>query len=253
MVYPWVGGNISAPICILEEPQENSPFALYVIGVDDVKHKTSDGSSLFSVTVYKRGYLGTEWGERIVAHYTTRDEDMEFMYLQTYYLIKFYNALCLVENEDENFLSFYERNFPHDLKHLSDGVDFSFRMNLVHRKNRKFGFAADTRNISIIENTLEIYTKQKNVVMNGEDGFSGVDRIYDIGLLQELAGFRKGQNADRIRTASMAITFGRFLDEWKLHRYLPETEDDIRRRKQRATEEVDIFGDEDLTGIDIWG
>lgn len=252
MVYPWVGGNISAPICILEEPKENTPFALYTVGVDDVKHKTSDGSSLFSVTVYKRGYLGGEWAERIVAHYTTRDEDMEHMYLQTYYLIKYYNALCLVENEDENFLSFYERNFPNDLKHLSDGVDFSFRMNLVHRKNRKFGFAADTRNISLIENTLEIYTKQKNVIINGEDGFSGIDRIYDIGLLQELGGYRKGQNADRIRTASMAITFGRFLDEWKLHRYLPETEDDIRRKKQRAEENVDIFGNEDLSGLDIW-
>lgn len=253
MVYPWVGGNISAPICILEEPRENTPFALYVVAIDDVKHKTSDGSSLFSVTVYKRGYLGGEWAERIVAHYTTRDEDMEYMYLQTYYLIKYYNAICLVENEDENFLNFYERNFPNDLKHLSDGVDFSFRMNLVHRKNRKFGFAADSRNISIIENTLEIYTKQKNVVIKGEDGFTGIDRIDDIGLLQELGAYRKGQNADRIRTASMAITFGRFLDEWKFHRYLPETEADIKRKQLLRQENVDIFGPEDLSGLDIWG
>ncbi len=253
MLYPWVGGNISAPICILEEPKESAPFALYVIAVDDVKHKTSDGSSLFSATVYRRGYLGGEWGERIVAHYATRDEDMEHMYMQTYYLIKYYNALCLVENEDESFLNFYERNFPNDLKHLSDGVDFSFRMNLIHRRNRRFGFAADTRNIALIENTLEIYTKQKNVIINGEDGYSGLDRIYDIGLLQELGGYRKGQNADRIRTASLAITFGRFLDEWKLHRYLPETDDDLKRKKLLREEDVDIFGQDDLSGIDIWG
>ena len=219
--YPFKGGVIDAPIMMLENPllrQDTPPLGLYVLGLDDVKQNGTDGDSVMSACIFKRGYEGGEWANRIVAYYDSRPDKKVTFYKQLYMLMKIYNARVLYENADNGFIEYLEQYHPEDVHvHFSRGVGLASEENMHYNKNRKFGWVPTTQNIYLAEQKVVMYTKEENVVV-GDTVVSGVDRINHPMLLEELYKYKKDNNADRLRSFSLALTLARYYDN--THQYM---------------------------------
>ena len=220
--YPFKGGNFDAPVVMLENPllsETKPPLGLYTIGFDDVKHDSSSGDSVISATVYKRGYEGGEWADRFVAWFDSRPDRKQDYYRTLYILMKIFNARVLAENEDNGFIEWLETNHMDDVYiHFSTGVGLASEENLNRNSNRKFGWSPTTLNIYRLEQKLVMYTKEEGIIINGIEGLSGIDRINHPMLLEEMYKFKKDKNADRIRSAGLALTLAQYYD--KTYQYM---------------------------------
>lgn len=232
--YPYKGGNFDAPIVILDDPRPNGvepPLGLYCIGFDDVKQDTSDGDSVISATIFKRSYEGGEWANRLVGWYDSRPDRKRDYYKNLHLLIKYFNARVLHENEDNGFIDFLETNHYDDLYiHMSDGVGLASEENFSKNKNRKWGWSPHGRNIYHLEQKVVAYTKEDGIIIGNEEGLSGIDRINHPMLLYEFYKYKKGQNADRIRSFGLALTLAQYYD--KTNQY-------IKGRKRKVEDEIE--------------
>lgn len=220
--YPYKGGNFDAPVVMLENPllfDTPPPLGLYTIGFDDVKQEKSDGDSVISACVYKRGYEGGEWADRFVAWFDSRPDRKQEYYRTLYLIIKIFNARILMENADNGFLEWMELNHMDDVHiHFSTGVGLASEENLNLNKNRRFGWAPTPLNIYRLEQKLVMYAKEDNVKIGDVEGLSGIDRINYTMLLEEMYKYKKDKNADRIRTAGLALTLAQYYD--KTYQYM---------------------------------
>ena len=234
--YPYKGGNFDAPIVILDDPRPNDiepPLGLYCIGFDDVKQDTSDGDSVISATIFKRSFEGGEWANRIVGWYDSRPDRKRDYYKNLYLLIKYFNARVLHENEDNGFIDFMETNHYDDLYiHMSDGIGLASEENFSKNKNRKWGWSPHGANIYHLEQKVVAYTKEDGIIIGDEDGLSGIDRINHPMLLYEFYKYKKGQNADRIRSFGLALTLAQYYD--KTNQY-------IKGRKKQIEHDIDTI------------
>ena len=234
--YPYKGGNFDAPIVILDDPRPNDiepPLGLYCIGFDDVKQDTSDGDSVISATIFKRSFEGGEWANRIVGWYDSRPDRKRDYYKNLYLLIKYFNARALHENEDNGFIDFMEINHYDDLYiHMSDGVGLASEENFSKNKNRKWGWSPHGPNVYHLEQKVVAYTKEDGIIIGDEDGLSGIDRINHPMLLYEFYKYKKGQNADRIRSFGLALTLAQYYD--KTNQY-------IKGRKKQIEHDIDTI------------
>lgn len=234
--YPYKGGNFDAPIVILDDPRPNDiepPLGLYCIGFDDVKQDTSDGDSVISATIFKRSYEGGEWANRIVGWYDSRPDRKRDYYKILYLLIKYFNARVLHENEDNGFIDFMEVNHYDDLYiHMSDGIGLASEENFSKNKNRKWGWSPHGANPYHLEQRVVAYTKEDGIIIGDEEGLSGIDRINHPMLLYEFYKYKKGQNADRIRSFGLALTLAQYYD--KTNQY-------IKGRKKQIEHDIDTI------------
>ena len=232
--YPYKGGNFDAPIVILDDPRPNDiqpPLGLYCIGFDDVKQDTSDGDSVISATIFKRSFEGGEWANRIVGWYDSRPDRKRDYYKNLHLLIKYFNARVLHENEDNGFIDYLETNHYDDLYiHMSDGVGLASEENFSKNKNRKWGWSPHGANIYHLEQKVVAYTKEDGIIIGDEEGLSGIDRINHPMLLYEFYKYKKGQNADRIRSFGLALTLAQYYD--KTNQY-------IKGRKRQTKDEIE--------------
>ena len=98
-----------APVVIYEFPIENPPYGLYVAGIDPYRQgKSAYSSSLGSVYIYKRMHAisGEKYQDMFVASYCARPDKKETWEEQTRYLIKYYNARALCENDEISFIDY---------------------------------------------------------------------------------------------------------------------------------------------------
>ena len=234
--YPYKGGNFDAPIVILDDPRPNDiepPLGLYCIGFDDVKQDTSDGDSVISATIFKRSFEGGEWANRIVGWYDSRPDRKRDYYKNLYLLIKYFNARVLHENEDNNFIDYMETNHYDDLYiHMSDGIGLASEENFNKNKNRKWGWSPHGSNIYHLEQKIVAYTKEDGIIIGDEEGLSGIDRINHPMLLYEFYKYKKGKNADRIRSFGLALTLAQYYD--KTNQY-------IKGRKKQIEHDIDTI------------
>lgn len=232
--YPYKGGNFDAPIVILDDPRPNDiepPLGLYCIGFDDVKQDTSDGDSVISATIFKRSYEGGEWANRIVGWYDSRPDRKRDYYKNLYLLIKYFNARVLHENEDNGFIDFMETNHYDDLYiHMSDGIGLASEENFTKNKNRKWGWSPHGANPYHLEQRVVAYTKEDGIIIGDEEGLSGIDRINHPMLLYEFYKYKKGKNADRIRSFGLALALAQYYD--KTNQY-------IKGRKKQTKDEIE--------------
>lgn len=241
--YPFKGGSFDAPVVMLENPLlgEEPPLGLYVLGFDDVRQSgKTDGDSVISATIYKRGYEGGEWADRYVAWYDSRPDRKQDYYKTLYLLVKIFNARILAENEDNGFLEWMETHHMDDVYiHFSTGVGLASEENLNLNKNRKFGWSPTALNIYRLEQKLVMYTKEDGIVINGIEDLTGVDRINHPMLLEEFYKYKKGKNADRIRSAGLALTLAQYYDKtyqyMKKRRRAPQEEDTKKKKTWNTT------------------
>ena len=98
-----------APVVIYEFPIESPPYGLYVAGIDPYRQgKSAYSSSLGSVYIYKRMHAisGEKYQDMFVASYCARPDKKETWEEQARYLIKYYNARALCENDEISFIDY---------------------------------------------------------------------------------------------------------------------------------------------------
>jgi hypothetical protein len=201
-----------APVVIYEFPLENPPYGLYVAGVDPYRQgQAAYSTSLGSVYIYKRMHdiTGEKYQDMFVASYCARPEKKETWEEQARLLIKYYNARTLCENDDISFIEYmkskgdahYLEKQPEWLKEVVPGTTVR-REYGVHRSADKIR--------DYLHNCLKKYMEAIVYQEKNEDGdiikeVTGVSKIFDPVLLEEIIQYNDQGNFDRIVAAELAI------------------------------------------------
>lgn len=237
--FPFPGGFIDSPVVLYEALPDYEPsYGQYIAGLDDYKQDQSDTDSVGSFTIYKRTMINDEWSCRIVATYASRPDPHKKFWRQGHRLLKAFNAICFMENEDMGFKDYLDTKKVTD-RYLIEGVDFASELDLNHNGRRAYGWNPTTKNINHMMGKLINYATEEIVVEN-KDGSKrtilGLERIPDIGILDEMINYKKGDNFDRLRSFGSALMYAEYLDAtW--HTPKPpkrkEEEEEKRRPKRR--------------------
>jgi hypothetical protein len=201
-----------APVVIYEFPIENPPYGLYVAGVDPYRQGQSAYSdSLGAVYVYKRMHdiTGEKYQDMFVASYVARPDKKETWEEQARLLIKYFNARTLCENDDISFIEYmkakgdahYLEKQPQWLQEVVPNTTVK-REYGVHRSAQKI--------IDYLHNCLKKYMEDVIHKETNENGdvireVTGVSKIFDPLLLEEIIQYNDHGNFDRIVAAELAI------------------------------------------------
>lgn len=201
-----------APVVIYEFPIENPPYGLYVAGVDPYRQgKSAYSDSLGSVYIYKRMHdiAGEKYQDMFVASYCARPEKKETWEEQARFLIKYYNARTLCENDDISFIEYmkakgdahYLEKQPQWLMEIVPNTTVK-REYGVHRSSQKI--------IDYLHTCFKRYMEEPVYIEKNEEGnivreVLGASRIFDPVLLEEVIQYNDEGNFDRIVAAELAI------------------------------------------------
>lgn len=204
--------NKDAPVVIYEFPVEHPPYGLYVAGVDPYRQgKAAYSTSLGSVYIYKRMHdlTGEKYQDMFVASYCARPDKKETWEEQARLLIKYYNARTLCENDDISFIEYmkakgdahYLEKQPQWLQEIVPNTTVK-REYGVHRSSQKI--------IDYLHNCLKKYMEEVIYVEKDNDGnvikeVTGMSKIFDPVLLEEIIQYNDDGNFDRIVAAELAI------------------------------------------------
>lgn len=206
------GESKDAPIMIYEFPIHSAPHGLYVCGVDSYKTgqaKYSD--SLGCLYIFKRMHeiSGEKFQHMFVASYTARPEDKMVWNEQARMLIKYYNALALVENDEMSFIDYMvSKGDSHHLVHKPEWLKEVVPNTTV---NREFGVHRSSETMrNFLHGQFKQYMEEVIDELRDENGSViketlGVSRIPDPMLLEEVIQFNEDGNYDRIIAAELAI------------------------------------------------
>jgi len=202
----------NAPVVIYEFPMENPPYGLYIAGVDPYRQgKAAYSESLGSVYIYKRMHeiSGEKYQDMFVASYSARPDKKETWEEQARYLIKYYNARTLCENDEISFIDYmiakgdshYLERQPEWLKEIVPNTTVR-RDYGIHRSATKI--------IDFLHGALKKYSEEViNKVVNDEGetvrNIKGMAKILDPLLLEEMIQYNEIGNFDRIIAAELAI------------------------------------------------
>ena len=208
-----------APVVIYEFPIENPPYGLYVAGIDPYRQgKSAYSSSLGSVYIYKRMHSisGEKYQDMFVASYCARPEKKETWEEQARYLIKYYNARALCENDEISFIdhminkgdAHYLERQPQWLKEIVPNTTVR-RDYGIHRSSEKIR--------DFLHSCLKKYTEEVVHTETNEQGeivseIKGMSKILDPVLLEEMIQYNESGNFDRIIAAELAIGLAMKLD-----------------------------------------
>lgn len=225
--YP-VKSNESNRGCIViyeHPPKGEIPYGLYVGGVDPYKQdKAMSSVSLGAVYIFKRTHdiVSESYQDMIVAQYVGRPDSIDEWCENARLLIKYYNALTLVENEDIYFIKYMQAKFEDH--YLADEQPYIKAMYPTSSVERGKGFHAAPKNIALLNTHLKEYIEEVISQERNEEGevtrkIFGVSKVLDPLLLEEMKKFRLGKDAgnyDRVRAASAAVSLARHLDPYYL-------------------------------------
>lgn len=208
-----------APVVIYEFPMENPPYGLYVAGIDPYRQgKSAYSASLGSVYIYKRMHAisGEKYQDMFVASYCARPDKKETWEEQARYLIKYYNARALCENDEISFIDYmiskgdahYLEKQPNWLKEIVPNTTVR-RDYGVHRSSEKI---RDFLHGCLKKYTEEIVHSEKNEEGEIISQTKGMAKILDPVLLEEMIQYNESGNFDRIIAAELAIALAMKLD-----------------------------------------
>jgi len=201
-----------APIVIYEFPVENPPYGLYVAGVDPYRQgKSAYSSSLGAVYVYKRMHdlTGEKYQDMFVASYCARPDKKETWEEQARLLIKYFNARTLCENDDISFIEYMKSKG--DAHYLEKQPGWLLEVVPNTTVKREYGVHRSSDKIrDYLHNCLKKYMEEVINVEKNEAGDiireqTGVSKIFDPVLLEEIIQYNDVSNFDRIIAAELAI------------------------------------------------
>lgn len=208
-----------APVIIYEFPMEDPPYGLYVAGVDPYRQgKAAYSTSLGSVYIYKRMTTinGEKYQDMFVASYCARPDKKETWEEQARYLIKYYNARTLCENDEISFIDYMiSKNDAHYLERQPDWLKEIVPNTTVRRD---YGIHRSAEKIrDFLHGCLKKYSESVIFTEKDNDGViisetKGMSKIFDPLLLEEMIQYNEDGNFDRIIAAELAIALAMKLD-----------------------------------------
>ena len=208
-----------APVVIYEFPIDNPPYGLYVAGVDPYRQgKSAYSSSLGSVYIYKRMHAiaGEKYQDMFVASYCARPDKKETWENQARYLIKYFNARTLCENDEISFID--HMIAKGDSQYLERQPDWLKEIVPNTTVRRDFGIHRSSEKIrDFLHGCLKKYSEEIVASEVNEDGevissTKGMAKILDPLLLEEMIQYNETGNFDRIIAAELAIGLAMKLD-----------------------------------------
>lgn len=208
-----------APVVIYEFPVENPPYGLYVAGVDPYRQgKSAYSSSLGSVYIYKRMHdlTGEKYQDMFVASYCARPDKKETWEEQARLLIKYYNARTLCENDDISFIEYMKAKG--DAHYLEKQPQWLMEVVPNTTVKREYGIHRSAQKvIDYLHNCLKKYMEETIYKETDEAGnvvreSTGVSKIFDPVLLEEIIQYNDQGNFDRIVAAELAIAQAMKMD-----------------------------------------
>ena len=208
-----------APVVIYEFPVEDPPYGLYVAGIDPYRQgKSAYSSSLGSVYIYKRMHAisGEQYQDMFVASYCARPDKKETWENQARYLIKYFNARALCENDEISFID--HMIAKGDSQYLERQPDWLKEIVPNTTVRRDFGIHRSSEKIrDFLHGCLKKYSEEIIASEVNEDGevissTKGMAKILDPLLLEEMIQYNETGNFDRIIAAELAIGLAMKLD-----------------------------------------
>jgi hypothetical protein len=208
-----------APVVIYEFPVANPPYGLYVAGVDPYRQgKSAYSSSLGAVYVYKRMHdiTGEKYQDMFVASYVARPDKKETWEEQARLLIKYYNARTLCENDDISFIEYMKSKG--DAHYLEKQPQWLMEVVPNTTVKREYGVhRSSDKIIDYLHNCLKKYLEEVIYKETDENGnvireVTGVSKMFDPVLLEEIIQYNDQGNFDRIVAAELAIAQAMKMD-----------------------------------------
>jgi hypothetical protein len=219
--------NKEGAIVIYEKPIENPKFGTYYASIDPVSEgKTTTSESLCSIFVYKTAQEVTVHkkdgsieshieGDKIVASWCGRFDDLKKTHERLKLIIEYYNAWTLVENNVHLFIQYMisERK----QKYLVPKNQIMFLKELASNNNvyQEYGWKNTgvlfkgnlvSYGIQFLEEEMNVATKADGTITRVT---YGVERIPDIMLLKEMQAYRDGLNVDRLVAFCALVAFAK--------------------------------------------
>ena len=213
-------------VVIYERPVKDPSFGMYYASIDPVgEGKTTTSDSLCSIFVYKAPTEVTKVeadtvnsyveGDKIVASWCGRFDDIKQTHERLENIIEFYNAWTLVENNVSLFIQYMMMKrkqkylVPKDqilfLKEITSNkavyADYGWKNTGTLFKSHLLSYAIEY----LQEKLDEEIDEDGNIVRTK----FGVERIPDIMLLREMQAYRDGLNVDRLVAFSALVAFAK--------------------------------------------
>jgi hypothetical protein len=220
VIYRQKPDNTSLEGCpvIYEYPAEIPMRGAYKIGYDP--YRQDKGTSLAAVYVYKSVIIGDRTKRIIVAEYVGRPGEADDVNYICRLFAELYNTTIMHENEVTHVKDYFRRR--KQLHYLAYQPDEVIKKNVKNSKvNRVYG----CHMIDQLKDAGEKYIKSwlLETLDFDDEGMPirALDQIYSIGLLEELIGYNRKGNFDRV----MALMQVMFQDQEDLHgkEYQPKT------------------------------
>jgi hypothetical protein len=212
VIYRQKPDNTSLEGCpvIYEYPPEVPQRGAFKIGYDP--YRQAQGTSLAAVYVYKSVIIGDRTKRIIVAEYVGRPGEADDVNYICRLFAELYNTTIMHENEVTHVKDYFRRR--KQLHYLAYQPDEVIKKNVKNSKvNRLYG----CHMIDQLKDAGEKYIKSwlLETLDFDEEGMPirGLDQIYSIGLLEELIGYNRKGNFDRV----MALMQVMFQDQEDLH------------------------------------
>lgn len=209
-------------INVWEFPEDNPKWLTYFAGVDPVAtDKTTTSVSLFSIYIFKNLVEHTSMednkeiikleGYKPVACYTGRYDNMKVQHEIAEKLIVWYNALAAVENNVPAFINHMQARGLQKHLAVKDNLSFVTELNTNKTVYSPWGFKTNqTIKTYFIDIVSEYLSEELDIIRRKTDGeiirkVWGVERIQDMGLLEELRQYHDKLNTDRFIAFSAGL------------------------------------------------
>ncbi len=196
--------NKTGAVVILEPPIENPPLGLYKAGYDPYRHDQSSGPSLGAIYIYKSANTFSYTRDTIVAWYIARPATSDLFNRNVELLAELYNLEVMHENEVTEVKSYFtKRKKAHLLASQPDAV---ISKNIKNSTvSRIYGIHMAEKLKDAGEKYIKMWLLTERDTDENGKVLLNLDTITDIGLLQELIGYNRKGNFDRVMAFMMVM------------------------------------------------
>lgn len=224
--FPIKSNTIKEGVIVMWEPPEDNPsWGTYFAGIDPViEGKSTTSESLFSIYIYKNlvevtkekgGQVTKELtGDKIVACWCGRYDDVNRTNEVAEMLIEYYNAYTVVEANVDSFIKHMISRKKQ--KYLARKDDLPFLKEISANKSfyGDYGVKMTQTVKTYIFNTIIEYLKEEIDIRRNNAGEElgkvfGVERIKDVMLLKEMALYNDKLNVDRLISFGLVLSLAK--------------------------------------------
>ena len=207
-IYRMKPESISLAGCpvIYEYPMFDPPKSAYKIGYDP--YRQDKGTSLASIIVYKPIIKGEHTKMQIVAEYIGRPGEADDVTYIAKLFAMLYNTQIMYENEVTHVKDYFRKR--KELHYLAAQPNAVISKNIKNsRVARVYGCHMNDKMKDAGEKYIKTWLLSTIDFDENEDPVRVIDKIYSVGLLEELINYNRKGNFDRV----MALMQVMFQDE----------------------------------------